>query len=311
MNTNSHGGPILLCLDGSAAAAKSIPYAIAMARAFASEVIVLGVLEENVSSHPRAVDTLANELARQVTTEYLDKAQEKLESLGLVARTRLLEGNPATQIIQVADAERASLVILASHGSRESLQFRLGGTADKVAQHVQHSVLVTPSQWSGDFERILVLLDGSQAAQASLAFAQIAAKANNAELILAHVACRPELPMFEPLSRTDVDLLDRLEHRRSQLARDYLQSLERSLRQEGLTTRTLVVSNNDKRQGALDLVREVRADLVVVASHGHTASQYSVHGSLTEHLLSYSPVPIWVVQNMHRQTESYERAVQS
>jgi nucleotide-binding universal stress UspA family protein len=210
----------------------------------------------------------------------------------------------------VANQERVRVIVMATHGSHASTQFRLGGTAEKVAQHAHHSIFLARSSDRSnvsidcDLKRILVLLDGSQAAEAALVSAETLAKEQGAEILLGHVACRPALPTCQPLMHSDQALLDRLEVRATELARSYLRALEQALRAEGLQARPIVTNNQDTRQGALDMVREVRADLIVLASHGHTSSGHAVHGSLTQHILSYSPVPIWVVQNLHRHNES-------
>lgn len=309
-------GSVLLCLDGSPAAAAGLPYAVALARASGADILLLDVLESAGGSvpPPRAVDALGTQVARQAAVEYLQNVQTELEQRGLAVGTRLVEGGAATQIIQVADKEQVGVIVMATHGSHESTQFRLGGTAEKVAQHAHHSIFLArstdPSGVDDALQRMVVLLDGSQAAEAALVSAETLAKERGAELVLGHVASRPTLPTCQPLMHSDQDLLDRLEARAEELARSYLRGLEQTLRREGLQVRHMVVSTQDTRQGALDMLREVRADLVVLASHGQTSSHHAVHGSLAQHLLGYSPIPTWVVQNLHRHDESFARAEQ-
>ena len=303
---------LLVCLDGSLASIEGLRYAVAIAGANGSEILLQRVLERSVGSHPRPVDAVGAEVARVEATQYLQRVKAELKQRGYTAQTRLVEGSPAEQIIRVADKEQVSLIVLATHGSRGATQFRLGGTAQKVVQHAHQSILLARS--SGDsvvnaectLKRILVLLDGSQSAEASLVSAQTLAKEQGAELVLGHVATCPDLPSNEPLIRRDQDLLQRLEERNLELVRRFLRTLEQALSGEGLATRSVVVRNADTRQGVLDLVQEVRADLMVLASHGQTSSRHANHGSLTQHLLSYSPVPLWVVQNLHRHADGTE-----
>jgi nucleotide-binding universal stress UspA family protein len=310
----SSAGSVLLCLDGSPAAAAGLPYAVALSRASDADILLLVVLEASPGSHPRAVDALGTEVARQAAVEYLKTVKAELEQRALAVRTRLIEGSAAPKIIHVADKEEVRVIVMATHGSNEATQFRLGGTAEKVAQHARHSIFLARSSGQSAvavdcaLQRILVLLDGSQAAEAALVPAETLAKEQGAEIILGHVASRPALPTCEPLMHSDQDLLDRLEVRAKALASSTLRGLEQTLRREGLQARHIVTNNQDTRQGALDMAREVRADLIVLASHGHTSSRHAVHGSLTQHLLRYSPVPIWVVQNLHGQGESPTRA---
>jgi nucleotide-binding universal stress UspA family protein len=306
-----------LCLDGSPAAAAGLPYAVALSRASGADILLLDVLESTAGSHPRAVDALGTEVARQAAVEYLQNIKAELEQHGLAARTRLVAGSAAPQIIQLADKEHVRVVVMAAHGSRAATQFRLGGTAQKVAQHAHHSIFLARANGRQSevgiecaLQRILVPLDGSQAAEAALVSAETLAKQQGAEIVLGHVPFRPALPTCQPLMRSDHDLLDRLEARTIELARSYLRGLEQILRRDGLQARHIVMSNQDTRQGTLDMLREVRADLIVLASHGHTSSRHAVHGSLTQHLLSYSPVPIWVVQNLHQHSESFASAEQ-
>jgi hypothetical protein len=73
----------------------------------------------------------------------------------------------------------------------------------------------------------------------------------------------------------------------------------------------LLVSSEDRRQGVLDLVAKAEPDLIVAASHGQTFSRHATHGSLTEYLLSYASLPVWIIQNLHGPAQRFENVVEA
>ena len=295
---------ILVCLDGSPFGEAGVPYAAVIAQTTGAELLLLNVLDKADPDSLRPVDALSAEMARVEATAYLEKMANRLRAVGLPVRTQVIEGRAPDQILQVAERERASIVVLATHGERRATRFRLGGTTQKVVQHAHQSLLVARSD-SHDpdcldcrIQKVLVLLDGSQTAESSLPSTLELARGHGAEVIVGHALQRPTLTISTPPTRRDRDLLRQLQERNVELAHSYLRRVQSMLEGGGVSSRYVVTVVEDVRHGLVELIDREQPDLVVVAAHGQTSSRQATHGSVTQHLLAHAQKPIWVVQNL-------------
>src|SRR5690606_15348257 len=122
----------------------------------------------------------------------------------IAIRMETADGRAAHEILQIASRESVDLIVLAAHTSPDRQPFCLGGTEGTVATHAHESLLlVRADSESGAFrgiDRLLVLLDGSVAAESSLPTALELARNLGAEILLAQVSERPVLPSCEPLA---------------------------------------------------------------------------------------------------------------
>ena len=74
--------------------------------------------------------------------EYLASLSAQLESEGYQVKTVLAMGDPATEIIKLAQEEAIDLIAMNTHGHRLLGDFLHGSTADKVRHQVDVAVLL-------------------------------------------------------------------------------------------------------------------------------------------------------------------------
>jgi nucleotide-binding universal stress UspA family protein len=74
--------------------------------------------------------------------EYLASLSAQLESEGYQVKTVLAMGDPATEIIKLAQEEAIDLIAMTTHGHRLLGDFLHGSTADKVRHQVDVPVLL-------------------------------------------------------------------------------------------------------------------------------------------------------------------------
>ncbi len=141
-------GPVLFAYDGSAHAKAAIEEAGRQLRT-GRGAIVLTVWEplESIpfigaplTSLPRGVIDEVEERARQVAVEGAELARGS----GFDAEPLIERGAPAwTRIVELADQNKAAIVVLGSHG-RTGLGYALmGSVATAVAQHVKRPVMIS------------------------------------------------------------------------------------------------------------------------------------------------------------------------
>ncbi len=104
----------------------------------AGRLIIVNVVEE-VPGY-LAID-IPTDLMGQARLDAKAKLSGLRDTLGLDAVIEIRQGGPAHEILAAAEANKADLIVLASHVPDFSNYF-IGATADRVVRHAKCSVLV-------------------------------------------------------------------------------------------------------------------------------------------------------------------------
>ena len=128
---------IVVPTDFSDCAEEAWALAQRVAEALQSEVVLVHVFIEPPSyGDPMAVPPdkawEAFEKGRQWVAEALDKIAAKAKDKGLTVRPLMRTGAPAQEIVDLATAEHADLVIMGTHGRGGVRRVLLGSVADRV-----------------------------------------------------------------------------------------------------------------------------------------------------------------------------------
>lgn len=134
---------ILVPLDGSDLAAKVIPQAEDLARAFNAQLVLLtvgsGAVGEIGESSPEAG---AEAVAHLPAVKYLEQTTTASKAKNLNATWVYKQGDsPAREIIAYAADHQMDLVVMATHGAGE-IAWVLGSVAEKVVSHAPVPVLL-------------------------------------------------------------------------------------------------------------------------------------------------------------------------
>jgi nucleotide-binding universal stress UspA family protein len=184
---------ILVPLDGSAVAARALPYAKRLARRAGARLIgvraylpaddALRVADPELSAAERA------EVDRETATAEFQSAIEALRQDGLEVEAHFVEGAAADVIFETAKATCANLIVMSTHGRGGLGRVVYGSVADKVLRRVPVPVLLVPAcytqVWTDEQQPqpILVPLDGSSLAAEALPPARDLATALGAEML--------------------------------------------------------------------------------------------------------------------------------
>jgi nucleotide-binding universal stress UspA family protein len=189
---------ILLPVDFERASLGVVHQAATLARHFHSEIIMLhvvtplsysaGTLEG--SYVPTSRDDLLAELIRQAQ-EHLDQCLRP-ELDGLAVKRVLLKGDPALEIVQTARNERASLIVMPTHGYGAFRRFLLGSVTAKVLHDSEVPVWTgahleeTPAHEFA-IRNIVCAIDLSDHSHNTVSWAAQMAAEFGARLTLAHI----------------------------------------------------------------------------------------------------------------------------
>lgn len=135
---------IVCPLDLSDLSPRVAEYAVGMARAFGSEILVVYVAP-SVNQYsvmdipPQSLELFSEELSASAV-KYMGKVTTKLFA-GIKVETRVLTGNPAEEIIKVARENNADLIVMGTRGRKGVDLFVFGSVAEKVVKNAKIPVL--------------------------------------------------------------------------------------------------------------------------------------------------------------------------
>jgi nucleotide-binding universal stress UspA family protein len=205
--------------------------------------------------------------------------------------------SPATVILEYADEQDVDLIIVGTHGRRGLRHLLLGSVAEEVVRLAERPVLTVrqgaTGGWKG-FERILVPMDYSEHSDVALSYAKEFAAAEGARLHLLHVLEVGTYPDFYfPVQAAQMFDMPELEKRALAHLRD---RLERAPGPE--MEASLNVELGHPAQKIAEFAEErVRADLIVIASHGRSALQRMLLGSVAGGVIRRARTPVLIVKS--------------
>jgi nucleotide-binding universal stress UspA family protein len=139
---------ILLPLDRSEISEQAVPHALAQARRFGAEVILLRVLEPltNVKglSDGDLEDMRAFSLRR--AQEYLDDLVARADCEEITVRGITVEGRPHEKILQYAEANDVDLIVICTRGRSGFSRWLMGSVADRVVRGAKVPVLLVRAE---------------------------------------------------------------------------------------------------------------------------------------------------------------------
>jgi nucleotide-binding universal stress UspA family protein len=251
----------------------------------------------------RRIDPLDWQMREAEARAYLIRMAENLSESKMRVEHILLEGEPATRILEYAHNENVDLIILSSHGVSGLTSWNLSSVVHKTMNRVHKPTMIVrahqplPDEHKAvEYNRLLVPLDGSQRAECVLPMASRLAEYHQAELILTHVVRSPEVPRRGPPSQEDLKLARELVERNQAEAEQYLRQIKRRFKGD-LTTHLIV--GEDVADALHSIVDQEKPDLVVMSAHGYSGSAQWPYGSLALNFIAYGTTPLVIVQDLH------------
>lgn len=266
-----------------------LPYISQIAKSLGSSVTLVSV----------ATPTDDPDTATFVRRSYLDEVEERLSKQGIEAHSVVSSGDPAQQIIRVAEIEECDLIAIATRGRRTLGRVVLGSVADSVIRHSQIPILAvgpnTPNHHAGTVDRntvskIIVPLDGSSFAESALPFAKELAQKLSAEMVLVRVIDTggPYVGLLDDAANVKVDADVKAS------AAEYLTARVEELSGEGLAVSShLLIDAPDQR--IAELAESTPTNVVVMATRAHWGPKRMLEGSLARTLIRSSGSPVVVI----------------
>lgn len=315
---------ILVPLDGSLLAEQALPLAARIARASGSTLLLVRAINMLAESNriymaePALFLPDMQEEEKQNASYYLLQMLNRTELKGIDVRTMIREGHAATIIMDVAREEQASLIVMSSHGYSGVKRWMLGSTTQTILRQSPIPVLIVREPEHKNMEttssqdhpiHALVALDGSEFSETIIqpAAQMVAALAGREPGTLHLLQLLTPFTSPEELTTGKEAPEISMETRLVQ-AEEYLKTIKQRVETllqgvPNIKVTCYVGTCNDIASSLVNIASSGDGtdtnrpyDLIAVSTHGRTGMQHLLMGSVAEHILHTSQLPLLVVR---------------
>ena len=232
----------------------------------------------------------------------LNQTCNRLKEKGLAAHPELLLGVPTVKFMKHAEEQKPDLIIIGAKGLRATAGILVGGVAQQVVEYAPCPVLVARAPYPG-LREVMLVTDGSDSSQHALDYLGRLPLPETARLWVMHVLPPPPIPMLymqTALGSTPVAFQD-LGEAAALATREELEGMAlvdkalAALRAAGKPARA-ILKRGDAASEIMAVVKEMKVDLLVTGSRGHSSIREWMMGSVSRKLVHYSGCSVLVVR---------------
>jgi nucleotide-binding universal stress UspA family protein len=170
---------------------------------------------------------------------------------------------------------------------------------DQLQVGKRSSFLAISGEEANMFKKILVCLDGSKLAEQIMPYATEEAIRFQGKLVLFQVvqepvAFSPGIPGAAPVP-IETDAMVEGTKEALNRAKDYLEKLAAPLRKRGIQVKTVAIPGR-AGEAILDYANTNSINLITIATHGRGGLRRAVFGSVADHVLRESGLPVLVIR---------------
>jgi len=289
---------ILVPLDGSRFAESALPVVLGLSRRTGARIHLVTVQEPIPSFSYDEWENASSEWSNR----YLQSVVERLGDLaGGEVTTHLRSGHVVEALEDEANARKADLVVMATHGRGLLSRAWLGSVAASFIHHTERPVLlVRPDvdppaepQPERTFSRILIPLDGSALSESVLGHAVELGTLFGATYHLLRVVPYPMDLSSSYLPHT-VQMNQQFINEARDSAESYLEEHAARLRGSGHTVTVAAVVVPQPGHGIVAEVEAEGCDFIAMATHGRTGLTRALLGSTADKVLRAAHVPLLI-----------------
>jgi nucleotide-binding universal stress UspA family protein len=303
---------ILVPLDGSRFGEHALPWALSLARKLGAGLELTTVAQvEPPGLSPVGTARLPGEESREravsLAEGYLKEVVERVRASGFngeLGWTVLPPGNVVASLVRQVELSKADLAVLTTHGRGPVQRAWLGSVADGFIRSAPCPMLLVRPEPSEDGaeplslerlpylpRRILLPLDGSPVAERLVELTPPVAEPSCTFLLMR--AIPPFLPGGSPYLPHVVREAEEQEQVRA-AAQEYLQEVGAPLREAGLATEVLVVTEGQPGQAIIEVARAEDADLIAMSTSGRGGVARLLLGSVADKVIRGAPCPVFL-----------------
>jgi nucleotide-binding universal stress UspA family protein len=288
---------IVCPVDFSEFSVSAYRYALSLARHFRARLFVQHIVE--LGRHPSVYYAPSAESFDEFCRTLSEKGKEQLQEFvkqythdEIEPECVVQQGETSDAILSFAEAQKADMIVMGTHGRRGFDRLMLGSATERVIRKASCPVLVVRKP-AHDFPglgkkqdfvrlgRILFCTDFSEHSKRALDPAISLTEEYKAELTLLHVL----EDITSPSETVDARAT----------AMEQLDKLIPPERRKTVRMKTEVRTGKPYQQ-IIQLALETQTDMVIMAVHGRGALDLAVFGSTTYRVIQLGPCPVLAVQ---------------
>lgn len=287
---------VIAATDFSGAGEHAVARAILLAREHRARLtlahIVRASLWEDAGSRLAQSAVPSPESACAVAAERLQRRADELAACGVACDVHVGHGRPVAELVRLAAARAADLVVIGARGAHPVREALVGTTAQKLLRASPCAVLVVKRAPPFDYAHVLAPTDFSAAARAALQ-----ATAPLVPTARLHIAHAFELPYDGLMLFASVDEAMIAHHHAA--ARERLaQELAAWADAAGIARarRTLHVEHGYPPTCIERWIGTLGIDLVAIAAHGKSEIEATFLGSVSLHTVLTAPCDVLLLR---------------
>lgn len=266
------------------------------------EVLVLHVIDKRLFAQFPEVSTDVIEAMKESARDSINQIAEKLKGHGLEVKTMIEIGVPFHQIISLAKAEAASMVVMGSHGRSLVEEMLLGSTTENVLRHITIPLLIEKflAERSGEeivlsrhhknpFEKILYPTDFSECAASVIPYLKELKSCGTKEVIVAHI---------QDMTRLSPHLLDKLPEFED-IDAERLAKIESDLTGAGIENVKTILKEGIPFNEIEEISNKENVGMIAVGSHGKSMVKEMLLGSISGKIVRKSKKPVLVIRRKY------------
>jgi nucleotide-binding universal stress UspA family protein len=209
----------------------------------------------------------------------------------------VVTGHPAAALCEYVESHPMDLVVMTTHGRGGLGRLLLGSVADRMLRQVAKPVLLLHPQEpveTTEFRHVLVALDG-EVEEPLLEAAELLGRAGYGVRFTLTRVVEPAVPVLTSLAVRPAHLPSDWNAKREMDAREYLSGLADRLGTRGWDVSWHVLVGRGVAGRVLELADAIRADAIVVGTHGARGLERLLLGSVAGEIVHDATVPVLVV----------------
>ncbi len=277
---------ILVATDFSERSDRALRRATLLARQFGAALELIYVVDDEQAR--RIVETERNE-----AESLLQKTAATLRDVdGVACEARVALATPFKGIVQAARELAPDLLVIGSHRRQVLRDVFIGTTAERTIRSVGCPVLMVNGPPAGEYRQILQTTDLSDASRDALGRLELLGIGEHARVSILYVFDAPALRTA--FSHTFP--ADDQQHYLEAARRDATRELADFVEVAGLGVHRHIAKQEKTaiQHEVLDTAVEIKADLIVLSTHGRSGLAKMFMGSVTEHVLRTSHIDVLV-----------------
>jgi nucleotide-binding universal stress UspA family protein len=237
---------------------------------------------------------------QEEATDRLSSYAEYLASNGVEAKIAVAAGPLVSEIIRIAQEERASLIVTGRQQRSLLGDLFIGSTTDRIINESPLPVLVMGHQVSNEirgeaieqvchrmFRKVLFALDWSPETDRASEYLQAFRQMESSEVIIVHVVGNG-FPKSHSMTADSQET--------NEMRKEELESFTQELRENGFNSRAYLIHGDKPYEEINRIATEENVTIIIMGSQGKRLVQRIIRGSVSQRVLEDSEKPVLVVR---------------